>query len=70
MAIGAEVILEGGKVPRTRRVRRDGSYASSSDPRIVLAAVPDAPVVRVRWPDGTEREFRDLALNRYHTVHP
>ncbi|MEM6638999.1 MAG: CRTAC1 family protein [Pseudomonadota bacterium] len=70
VAIGADVRLmtDGGQ--RVRRVHRDGSYASSSDPRVVFAAVPERVRIVVRWPDGHKRTYTDLALNRYHTLSP
>ena len=50
-----------------RRVRTDGSYPSASDAR-VLAGVGVATrvkAVRVRWPDGTTEEWKDLPVDRY-----
>ena len=69
-ALGARLTLTGGDTPRTRRVRRDGSYASSSDPRIVFAAVPEDWELRVDWPDGSSRRYTELSLNQYHVLHP
>jgi enediyne biosynthesis protein E4 len=53
-----------------RRARADGSYASANDPRIVFGlGAADAPrSVRVRWPDGSEASFSDLASDRYHVL--
>jgi enediyne biosynthesis protein E4 len=53
-----------------RRARADGSYASANDPRIVFGlGAADAPrSVRVRWPDGSEATFSDLASDRYHVL--
>lgn len=52
-----------------RRYRRDGSYASSNDPRVLLG-VGNARVaeVLVTWPDGARTTVRDPALNRYLSV--
>lgn len=53
-----------------RWVRADGSYASASDPRI-LVAVPDAdPVERVRvtWLGGAREDFLNLAMDRYQVL--
>jgi len=50
-----------------RRVRTDGSYLSAKDAR-VLAGVGTATrvkAVRVRWPDGTTEEWKDLPVDRY-----
>ena len=53
-----------------RRARVDGSYASSSDPRIIfgLGEVRGAQTVEVRWPDGNRERFGPLAMNRYHVL--
>ena len=69
-AIGATVRLVAGNTVRVRRVRRDGSYASSGDPRVVFALGGEPIELEVRWPDGTRRTFRDLSPNRYHTLLP
>lgn len=56
-----------------RRTARDGSYASSSDPRIVLP-LAESPsegakrALRVIWPDGTEERFAVPAAGRYHEL--
>lgn len=70
-AVGAEVTLEleGGE-RLLRRVHRDGSYASSSDPRVVVGLhgrSPPAAAV-VRWPAGGAERFSDLAAGRYHAL--
>ena len=58
--------------PRTgpRRVRTDGSYASAHDPRVVFGLGPanDPRHATVRWPDGVERRFGPLPVNRYHIL--
>jgi len=50
-----------------RRVRMDGSYASASDPRVLVGlGAFDAPVrVRVQWPDGAEEVWRDVATGQW-----
>jgi hypothetical protein len=69
--IGARVavILEGGKT-LWRRVRVDGSYASASDPRLIvgLGRSLTSPLVRVSWPGGRIEEWLGLPLNRYSTL--
>jgi enediyne biosynthesis protein E4 len=53
-----------------RHAHSDGSYASASDPR-VLVGVGDAkgPVkVRVIWPDGKSETFDDVAADKYTTL--
>ncbi|QDV09067.1 ASPIC and UnbV [Planctomycetes bacterium Poly30] len=46
------------------------SYLSSNDPRVHfgLGAGEMAKDVRVRWPDGTEQAFGDLAAGQYHVL--
>lgn len=53
-----------------RRSRRDGSYASAQDPRVVFALGSDAvdSQVEVHWPDGKRERFGGLAANRYHVL--
>ncbi len=55
-----------------RRVRADGSYCSSNDPR-VLFGLGDASSVRgieVLWPDGLREAWEGSTLlpGRYHTL--
>jgi len=71
-AYGARVALErSGVAALWRRVRADGSYASSNDPRILFGLGDDAPEtvsVRVIWPDGSEETRTGLVTGRYHTL--
>ncbi len=58
--------------PIVRRARRDGSYASSHDPRVLvgLGALAKGRVeVTMRWPSGAVREAK-LDVGRYHPVLP
>ncbi len=68
-ALGARVELIGDP-PRWSRVRADGSYASANDPRVLFGLGPAGGKrdVRVRWPDGTEERFLQLATGRYHML--
>ncbi len=68
---GAEVALwrADGK-HRWYRTHTDGSYASASDPRIILlpgAGAASADIV-VRWPSGDVETWRALATGRYHVL--
>jgi hypothetical protein len=71
-AYGARAGLLRDEAPTLwRRVRADGSYASSSDPRILFglgAKASDGHDVRVLWPDGSEETFEALAPGRYHAL--
>ena len=55
-----------------RRVRADGSYCSSNDPRVLfgLGAAATVRHLDVLWPDGTRERWdgSSLELNRYHTL--
>ena len=69
--LGARVgiVREDGSVV-WRRARSDGSYASASDPRVVVGLGPAARAarVRVRWPDGTTEQWSAPAIDRYTTL--
>jgi hypothetical protein len=69
-AYGARAGLLRDEAPTLwRRVRADGSYASSSDPRILFglgAKAGEGHDVRVLWPDGSDETFEALAPGRYH----
>jgi hypothetical protein len=53
-----------------RRAHSDGSYASASDPRVVvgLGDAQGAVKVRVIWPDGKSEIFDAVAIDRYTTL--
>jgi enediyne biosynthesis protein E4 len=69
--VGARVgIFRTGGSTIWRRARADGSYASASDPR-VLVGLGDASTidkVRVEWPDGTTEEWTGVPVDRYTTL--
>ena len=73
-ALGARVaVLLPGAVTLWRRARADGSYASSSDPRVLVALGESASdlgsvEVRVHWPEGSEERWERVDLNRYSTL--
>jgi hypothetical protein len=54
----------------TRRVHTDGSYASASDPRVLVGLGEAAGVskIEVRWPDGRREEWTDVASDDYTTL--
>ena len=70
-ALGAwvGVFREGGPT-LWRRVRTDGSYASSNDPRILVGLGDSAQVTRVRahWPSGLVEEWTGIGTGRYATL--
>ena len=69
-ALGARVEIRhaGGKL--WRRVGTDGSYASASDPRLIvgLGKSSSAPDVVVHWPDGRAEVWRSVPLRAYSTL--
>jgi hypothetical protein len=69
--VGARVeIVRKGRPSLWRRSRADGSYASASDPRVLvgLGESSDPVTVRVRWPDGKTETWTDQAVDRYVTL--
>ncbi|HET9271781.1 MAG TPA: CRTAC1 family protein [Vicinamibacterales bacterium] len=71
-ALGARVeIRRPGGSPLWRRVRSDGSYASASDPRLLVGlgpSAPDALALHVVWPDGKTDDFTSVPTGRYTTL--
>ena len=70
-AIGARVeIISADGQQRWRRSRVDGSYASASDPRVLVGlAGSDAPVdLQVTWPDGSRERWSQVDADRYHRL--
>jgi hypothetical protein len=53
-----------------RRSRRDGSYLSSNDARVLvgLGPFPIVESVRVHWPDGAVEEWKGLPAKAYSTL--
>jgi hypothetical protein len=65
-AIGARVRCFVGGTRQTQEVRGGGSYASQNDLRVHfgLGAATRVDRLEVRWPNGLEEEWRDLAVDR------
>lgn len=55
---------------RWRRVRTDGSFCSSRDPRVLVGLGSDTGInqVRVTWPDGKRETWRNLSIDSYTTL--
>jgi hypothetical protein len=68
--VGARVVLEAGGRKQTRFAKGGGSYASSSDRRLVfgLGAADRVERLGVYWPDGTRQEWAGLAVDAYHVL--
>ena len=70
--LGAEVWLDLDDGRRLRRrAHADGSYASSSDPRLLINLGEARPVgsLRIRWPGGREQSLPLPELDRWHRLH-
>ena len=69
-AIGARVRVEMGDTKIWRTFVRDGSYASSSDPRLIV--YPPAGIetisVEIQWPSGESSSHSLTKANTYHTI--
>ncbi len=65
-ALGARVTVVSGDRRQSRTIQSAMSYLSSSDPRAHFGLGVDAsPVsVDVRWPDGLEETFADVAVDQ------
>jgi hypothetical protein len=66
--LGARVeVLRKGAPPLWRRSATDGSYASASDPRVLvgLGDAREVTEVRVVWPDGLTESFPPPPLRTY-----
>lgn len=61
---------ESGQRTQRRHSRPDGSYASAQDPRVLFGlGTNDEPIsIEVRWPNGDEERFVDLAVDQYHRL--
>jgi len=71
-AVGATATLSAGSWSQSDLVRARGSYLGHS-PYSIHAAIPeevaDSPVtLAVRWPDGKEETFENLALGQHHII--
>jgi hypothetical protein len=69
-AIGARVRLVAADGVQTGEVRGGGSYYSQNDLRVLfgLGAMTSIVKVEVRWPNGKEETWTNLAVDRYHTL--
>jgi hypothetical protein len=70
-ALGARIEVVREQRPSTwQRVRTDGSFAASNDPRVIFGLDGDREVhtVRVFWPGGGVEEWTTPVTNRYVTL--
>jgi hypothetical protein len=68
--VGARVVLQAGGRKQTRFAKGGGSYASSSDRRLVfgLGKTQRMDKLTVTWSDGKQQEWTNLAVDRYHVL--
>jgi hypothetical protein len=68
--VGARVVLAAGDRQQTRFAKGGGSYASSSDRRLVYGLGKTNKVERVTviWPNGDKQEWTGLAIDHYHRL--
>jgi hypothetical protein len=69
-AIGARVTLSGADGTQVQEVRGGGSYFSQNDLRVHfgLGQATRVDRVGVRWPDGTEEQWKDVPIDRIVTL--
>ncbi len=69
-AVGARLYLTAGGRTLLRENYAGGSYLGQRDRRQLfgLGEVRRIDALRVRWPGGEESSYRDLEINRYHTL--
>ena len=69
-AIGARIGLVTSEGVQWQEVRGGGSYYSQNDLRVHfgLGDVRTIERVEVRWPNGQEEAWTDVAIDRYHTL--
>jgi len=69
-AIGARVTVRAGAVVQIQEVRGGGSYISQNDLRVHfgLAAAARVDRLEVRWPNGLEEVWQDVAANQVLTL--
>jgi hypothetical protein len=68
--VGAKVVLEAGGRKQTRFAKGGGSYASSSDRRMVFGLGKNERIdkLTITWPDRTKQEWTGMAVDRYHVL--
>jgi enediyne biosynthesis protein E4 len=69
--LGAKVeAVRSDGVTLHRRAHADGSYASASDPRVLIGLGEAAGVTRIRitWPNGATEERSDVPIDRWTTI--
>ena len=68
--VGSRVVVEANDMTQTRFSKGGGSYMSSNDRRhhFGLGKATKIDRLTVHWADGTQKEFTDLAVDKYHRL--
>jgi enediyne biosynthesis protein E4 len=67
--VGAKAVFAVKGQRLTRFAKGGGSYASSSDPRLIFGLGQETTGrLTVTWPDLSEQSFDGLAVDRYHCI--
>jgi hypothetical protein len=68
--VGARIVVEADGRKQTRFAKGGGSYASSSDRRLVFGLGKSDRIdkLTVIWPDGSRQDHSALEVDRYHIV--
>ena len=69
-AIGAVIEVRSGNVTQRRQVMPTRSYLSQVELPVTfgLGNAEQIDSVKIRWPDGSTQELRDLAIDRLHQI--
>ena len=70
LALNARVTVRTGSVQQMNEVLSADSYLSQSDLRrhFGLGAATSVDEVKIRWPDGKQQSFHDLAADKFYQV--
>jgi hypothetical protein len=68
--VGAKITVNKPNGQLSKRVKSDGSYASSQDPRVIfgLGKSSSKVDVKIQWLDGSVSSYKQLAINKYHKL--
>jgi hypothetical protein len=69
-AVGAKIVLSTESLTQTDQITGGGSYLSASDRRVHfgLGSSKSIKMLKIRWPSGTEDEFRDVQANQILSI--
>ena len=69
-ALGAMVTLQSPNLVQTAQVGGGGSYLSQHSQDLLFGLGTDAAIEKltIHWPDGEEKIYQDIALNRINEI--